>query len=119
MARTRCFSSVRRGSLHLDFHAHPRMDAALKKMFPFRQARYLELAALQDSRFGDREIFKPTGTFWCYGLSSIEVFDKAATKVRNLGETGDVNHKANLIESFMGMGMTEEQAKVAAAGRAH
>lgn len=41
------------------------------------------------------------------------------TKVRNLGESGEVNHKANLVESFMGMGMTEEQAKVAAAGRAH
>src|SRR5882724_12637001 len=81
---TRCFSSLPRGSLHLDFHAHPRMDAAFKKMFTFRQTRYLELAALQDSRFGDGEIFEPTRTFWCRGLSSIEVFDKAATKVCNL-----------------------------------
>src|SRR5882724_431528 len=83
---TRCISSVRRSSLHLDFHAHPRMDAAFKKMFPFRQTRYLELAALQDSRFGDGEIFKPTRTFRCHDFSSIEVFYKAATKVRNLRE---------------------------------
>ena len=27
------------GSFHLDFGAHPRMDAALKKMFTFREAR--------------------------------------------------------------------------------
>ena len=62
------------------------MDAALKKMFTFRQTRYLQLAALQDSRFGDGEIFKSTGTFWCHGLSSIEVFYKTAAKLRNLGE---------------------------------
>jgi hypothetical protein len=44
-------------------------------------------------------------------------------EVKNLGEahraTENVDHKATLIEGFKNMGMTEEQAKIAAAGRAH
>src|SRR5882762_544315 len=51
------------GSFHLDFHAHPRVDAALKKMFTFRQTRDLALAALKDSGFGHREVRKAAGTF--------------------------------------------------------
>ncbi len=44
------------------------------------------------------------------------------TEVRNLGEghnrtSDNVDHKLNLIEGFKNMGMTEEQAKIAAAGR--
>ena len=39
------FSLACRGLFHLDFHAHPGMDAALKKMFTFRQIRDLYLAA--------------------------------------------------------------------------
>jgi hypothetical protein len=42
-------------------------------------------------------------------------------EVKNLGEghraTEDVDHKLALVESFKNMGLTEEQAKVAAAGR--
>ena len=39
--RTHCFSRVQ-GSLHLDFDAHPGMDAALKKVLTRRQACDLE-----------------------------------------------------------------------------
>ena len=39
------------------------MDAALKKMFTFRQTRDLALAALKDSGFGHREVRKAAGTF--------------------------------------------------------
>ena len=67
-----------RGSFHLDFHAHPRMDAALKKMFTFRQARDLALAALKDSGPGHREVRKATGTFGNRGLSCVKIPYKAA-----------------------------------------
>ena len=52
-----------RGSFHFDFHAHPGMDAALKKMFTFRQTRDLALATLKDSGFGHREVRKAAATF--------------------------------------------------------
>ena len=62
------------------------MDAALKKMFTFRQTRDLGMAALKDSGFGDREVLKAIGTFGNCSLSSIKVPYKAATEVRHLGE---------------------------------
>jgi len=40
-------------SFHLDFHAHPGMDAALKEMLALRKACELKLAALQDSGSGN------------------------------------------------------------------
>src|ERR1700682_6724268 len=51
------------GSFHLDFHAHPRMDAALKKMFTFRETRDLDTAALKDSGLGHRDVRKAATTF--------------------------------------------------------
>src|ERR1700720_2682239 len=75
-----------RGSFHLDFHAHPRMDAALKKMFTFRKTRDLALAALKDSGLGHGDIRKAAGTFGNRGLSSIKVVYEAATELRHLGE---------------------------------
>jgi hypothetical protein len=48
------------------------MDAALKKMFPFRQTGDLELAALKDSGFGHLDSRKTAGTFANRLLSSIE-----------------------------------------------
>src|ERR1700676_1994514 len=74
------------GSFHLDFHAHPRMDAALKKMFTFRETRDLALAALKDSGLGHGDIRKAAGTFGNRGLSSIKVVYEAATELRHLGE---------------------------------
>lgn len=44
------------GLLHLDFQAHPGMNAALKFMLAFRQTRNLQLAALKDSRPCDRDV---------------------------------------------------------------
>src|SRR5882762_1599635 len=67
---SRSISLACHGSFHFDFHAHPRMDAALKKMFTFRQTRDLGLAALKDSGFGDREVLKAVGTFGNCSLSS-------------------------------------------------
>src|SRR6267378_3183151 len=54
-------------SFHLDFHAHPRMDAALKKMFTLRQTGDLGVAALKDSGPGHRDVRKATGTFGNHG----------------------------------------------------
>src|SRR5947208_13713368 len=60
---SRSLSLARHGSFHLDFHAHPRMDAALKKMVTFRQTRDLALAALKNSGLGHRDVRKAAGTF--------------------------------------------------------
>jgi hypothetical protein len=43
---------------HLNRHAHPRMNAALKEMVAFCEAGDLELAALQDARAGHRNVLK-------------------------------------------------------------
>ena len=37
------------GSLHLNFDAHPRVDAALEQMLPLGQTGDIEMAALNDS----------------------------------------------------------------------
>jgi hypothetical protein len=49
--------------IHLNRHAHPRMNAALKEMVAFCEAGDLELAALQDARAGHRNVLKTAGTF--------------------------------------------------------
>src|SRR5713226_7226828 len=67
-----------RGSFHRDFHAHPRMDAALKKMFTFRQTRNLALAALKDSGLGHRDVREAASTFGNRGLSCVKIPYKAA-----------------------------------------
>jgi hypothetical protein len=51
------------GSFHLDLRAHPRMNAALKKMFTFGQPRDLDLTALKDSGLGHGNVRKAAGTF--------------------------------------------------------
>jgi hypothetical protein len=56
---THCQSPLRaacHGSFDLDLHAHPRMDAALKTMFPFRQIRDVDFAALKDPGLGHRDV---------------------------------------------------------------
>src|ERR1700757_4001104 len=75
-------SRARAGGLfHLDGHAHPRMDAALKMMFALGEASDLELAALQDSGSGHSEVLKSARTFGNGGFPGIRRFDKAATEV--------------------------------------
>ena len=77
-------------SFHLDFHPHPGMEAALKAVFPLRQIRHVDLAALQDSCLGHRNGGKPGRTFWNRGLSRrVEGRDEAAAKLRHLGEGMD------------------------------
>ena len=57
------------------------MDAALKKMFTFRQTRKLELAALKDSGFGHRDSREAAGALGNYFFSwGIEAGYKAATE---------------------------------------
>ena len=81
------FSSTATSSFHLDFHAHPRVDAALKKMFTRRQTCDLELAALKESSPGYRNLAKAAGTFGNRLLSGpIELRYEAATEVLDLGK---------------------------------
>src|SRR6266404_2076383 len=75
-------------SFHLDSHAHPRMDAALKKMFTLRQTRDLGMAALKDSGLGYRDLCKAAGTFGNRALSwRIKPRYKTATEPRHLGKS--------------------------------
>src|ERR1700730_3383014 len=71
---------------HLNRHAHPGMDAALKTMFTFRQTRDLDMAALKDSSLGHREVRKAAVTFGNRGLSVIEPVYITATELCHLGE---------------------------------
>src|SRR6267378_8398177 len=76
-----------RASFHIDCHAHPRMDAALKKMFTPRQTSDVEMAALQDSSLGHRDVRKAAGTFGNRLLAwRIEPRYEPATELRYLGE---------------------------------
>src|SRR5580700_6722990 len=75
------------GSLHLDFHAHPGMDAALKKMCTLGQIPDRELAALEDACPGHRDLRKASGTLGNRGFSwCIERWDKAATELLHFRE---------------------------------
>jgi hypothetical protein len=74
------------GLFHYDFHAHPGMDAAHKKMFTFRQTGDLGVAALKDAGPGHRDVLKAVGTFGDRGLSCIKIPYKAATEMHDLGE---------------------------------
>ena len=50
------------GSLHVNFEAHPRMNAAFEEMLALRQASDVEMTALKDSRPGHRDVTKAAGT---------------------------------------------------------
>jgi hypothetical protein len=63
------------------------MDAALKTMFPFRQIRDLDIAALKDSSPGHRDLPKAALTFGNGVLAGpIELRYESATEVLHLGE---------------------------------
>src|SRR5271165_2613542 len=70
-----------------DGHTHPRMDAALKVMFALRKTGDLELAALKDSRSGDRNARKSRNTLGSRIFSAIERRYEPASKLRNLRES--------------------------------
>src|SRR5437773_9037756 len=74
------------GSLNLDCHTHPGMDAALKMVLTFRQTGDLHLAALNDSSLGNLDFREAADTFGDCLLSRIEPPYKAATKLLYLGE---------------------------------
>jgi hypothetical protein len=71
---------------HVNCHAHPGMYAALKTMFALRQAVNLQLAALQDARPGDGEVFEAAGAFGDRGLAAVKVADEAAPELLNPSE---------------------------------
>ncbi len=73
-------------SLHLDFHAHPGMNAALKTMFTFQEIRNVDIATLKDSSLGDCDVRKAAGAFGDSVLSwRIEPWYEAA-ELCDLGE---------------------------------
>src|SRR5436190_10231487 len=74
------------GSFHLDVHAHPGMDAALKTMCTFRQTCDLDMAALKDSSLGHPEGRKAASTLGNRGLSPVEPLYKTSAEFRHLGE---------------------------------
>ncbi len=76
------------GLFHLYCHPHPGMDAALEIVFPFRQVRDLDGAALEDARLGHRDVAKAAFTFrnGCFS-GSIEVRYEAAAKLGHLSES--------------------------------
>src|SRR5215469_1150613 len=74
-------------SLHIDGHAHPGMDAALKTMRALRQVPDLDFAALENSSLRHSDVGKATCTFGNRVFSRrIESWYEAATELRHLGE---------------------------------
>ena len=64
------------------------MDAALKKMFTLRQTRDLDMAALENSGLGHRDLRKATGAFGNRALSwRIKPRYKTAAEARHLGKS--------------------------------
>ena len=63
------------------------MDAALKKMFAFRKARHLQLAALKDARSGYCNARKAQITLGSRRLSPIERRYEPAPKMRKFCES--------------------------------
>ena len=63
------------------------MDTALKAMFPLRQTRDVDVAALKDASLGHRNVRKAARTFG-YSVFSrcVEPGYEAAPKLRDLGE---------------------------------
>jgi hypothetical protein len=68
-------------SLHFDSHAHPRVNAALKTVFAFRKAGYVDTAALKDSGPGYGDIREAAGTLGNRVLASVKATDEAAAEV--------------------------------------
>src|SRR3981081_1395315 len=86
IVRRALFLSCAAGSFHLDFHAHPGMNAALKTMFTFGQSRHLDMAALKDSGLGHRQVRKAVAAFGNHRLSPVKPIHKAAAELLHLGE---------------------------------
>src|SRR5262245_62217061 len=74
------------GSVHVYLHPHPGVDAALKKMLPFRKTRDVHVAALNDSRLGHRDVGEAALALGNGRLAMVEILDESATEVRHLRE---------------------------------
>src|SRR5271157_3317287 len=84
---TPSFPGASPASLHLDLHAHPGMDAALEKMSTLREIHDLEIAALENSGLGYRDLRKTASTLWNRLLTRrIEPWYKATAELLYLGE---------------------------------
>src|SRR5262249_23170432 len=76
----------RDGSLHVHFHAHPGMDAALEEMLALRETRDVDAATLSDSRPGHRDVGEAAGALRNGGLAMVEGLHESATELRPLRE---------------------------------
>jgi hypothetical protein len=56
-------------SLHVHFHVHPWMDAALEEMLALRKARDVEAASLKDARPGHRDVLEAADALRNAGLA--------------------------------------------------
>jgi len=63
------------------------MDAALKQVFPFRKTGNLDMAALQNSSSGYRNVPETSGTLLNHSLSPVKAIDETATKLRHFRES--------------------------------
>src|SRR6266853_409544 len=63
------------------------MDAALKQVFPFRKIGDLDMAALQNSGSGYREIAEAAGALRSHSFSPVKAIDETATKLRHFRES--------------------------------
>ena len=81
------FFSSSNASFHYDCCTHPGVNAALKIMFAFRQARDLELAALKDARSCHRDFRKAASALLNYFPAwPVQRRYEATAELRNLGE---------------------------------
>lgn len=82
---------ARRGSLgqrllHLDLHAHPRVDAALESVSSLLQVRDLDFTPLKNTSLGNINVGKTTGAFRNSVLACIQAGNEASPELLNLGE---------------------------------
>src|SRR4029077_15233910 len=74
------------GLFHFDLCAHPWVNAALKKVFPFGKTGDLRRAALEDTGSCYSDVREPAGTLRNHVLSSVKRADEAASEFRHFGE---------------------------------
>ena len=84
-ART-CLLSYAEGLFHLDCCAHPRVNTALKEVFPFGKTNDLRRAALKDTGSCHSDVREAAGTFRNYVFPSVKPGDEATPEFRYFGE---------------------------------
>src|SRR5512135_2280945 len=76
----------RKPLLHIDFDAHPGVDAALEEVLAFRQVIDLDLAALQDPRARYRHVRESAGAFRNGLFTTVETLDEPSAEMGHLGK---------------------------------